>query len=410
MLRVAEHFEKTDTGRQRRANEDSLFARAPVFAVADGMGGAQAGEVASRLAVEAFEPGLPAAGTPEDRLAEVARAANQRIHEVAADDAARTGMGTTLTAAYVGDAGVSLAHVGDSRAYRLRDGVLEQLTNDHSLVGELVRRGKLTAEEAEEHPQKSVITRALGVEAWVDVDTFTAPARDGDVYLLCSDGLTSMVGEARVGELLRSAPDLAAAGRALIDEANAEGGRDNITVILFRLEEIEGTAPATAEPPPAAATGDQPTALGQSAPSQADVRAALHRQQAEAAAAPAAVTPRSPRPPRPAPAPAKRRRWRRVVPALATIAVVGLVAVGAWMASRAVYFVGTDAQGFVTVYRGLPYDGPFGAELYEQYYVSGVPAADLSAARRKKLLDHQLRSRGDAADLVRKIERGQLDG
>lgn len=403
MLRVAEHFEKTDTGRQRRANEDALYARAPVFVVADGMGGAQAGEVASRLAVEAFEGGLPDGGSAEERLADVARAANQRIHGLAAEDAARTGMGTTLTAADVGADGVSFAHVGDSRAYRLRDGALDQLTNDHSLVGELVRRGKLTAEEAEEHPQKSVITRALGVESRVDVDTFTVPARDGDVYLLCSDGLTSMVGEARLAEILRTAPDLAAAGQALVDEANAEGGRDNITVILFRLEEIAGTAPADA-------ALDRPTAVGAAAPTAADVRAALRRQEDAAAEEPPEVVPRAPRAPRPeAPAP-KQRRLRRALPVVVTVAVLGMALSAAWLASRAVYFVGTDAQGFVTVYRGLPYDGPFGLELYERYYESAVPAADLPAARRDKLLDHQLRSRSDAADLVRRIERGQLDG
>src|SRR5919197_5313690 len=190
MLRVAEHFERTDTGRQRRGNEDAFFARSPLFAVADGMGGAQA---------------------------------------------------------------------GDSRLYRLRDGELERLTDDHSLVEELVRQGKLTPEEADEHPQRSIITRALGAEPGVEADSRTWPARADDVYLICSDGLTSMVPEAQVAQVIQAAPSLAAAGRTLIDAANDAGGRDNITVLPFRLEEVGGAAApaqATAEHAVAPATPD----------------------------------------------------------------------------------------------------------------------------------------------------------
>ena len=240
MLRVAEQFAKSDTGRQRPANEDAHFARAPLFVVADGMGGAQAGEVASRMAVEAFEPGLPDGGNPEERLAERAREANLKIHDHAQSDSSRAGMGTTLSAAYVGEDEVSIAHVGDSRIYLWRDGELTRLTRDHTLVEELVRRGKLTEEQAEDHPQRSIITRALGPEPAVDIDTRTQPARPGDVFLLCSDGLTSMVPEARVAEILVEASSLDAAGRALVDAANAAGGRDNITVVLFRLEDVGG--------------------------------------------------------------------------------------------------------------------------------------------------------------------------
>ena len=171
MIRAAQVICKTDTGRQRRDNEDSAFARAPVFVVADGMGGAQAGEVASRIAVEAFEHGLPDEGTPEERLATRVREANHQIYERSRADRGRAGMGTTLTAAYVDDAHVAIAHVGDSRAYLFRGGTLQRLTQDHSLVDELVRRGKLTAEQAAEHPQRSIITRALGPEPDVEVDT-----------------------------------------------------------------------------------------------------------------------------------------------------------------------------------------------------------------------------------------------
>src|SRR5579875_2363633 len=197
MLRAAETTQRSDTGRQRRGNEDSAFARAPVFAVADGMGGAQAGEVASQIAVEAFEAGLPEEGTPEQRLAEVAQRANRRIHELSLAEHEHAGMGTTLTAAYLDDGYLAIAHVGDSRAYLFRDGQLTRLTQDHSLVEELRQRGKLTEEEAAEHPQRSIITRALGPEPDVQVDTLSQTVRGGDVVLLCSDGLTSMIAEER---------------------------------------------------------------------------------------------------------------------------------------------------------------------------------------------------------------------
>ena len=173
MLRIAEQAYRTDTGRQRNANEDSYFARSPLFAVADGMGGAQAGEVASRLAAESFEPVERGEESPEAYLRAIARTANSRIHRLAQDDASRSGMGTTLTAALVEDDEVSFAHVGDSRAYLFRAGELKLLTSDHSLVEELRRQGRLTDEQAEDHPQRSIITRALGPERDVEVDTMT---------------------------------------------------------------------------------------------------------------------------------------------------------------------------------------------------------------------------------------------
>src|SRR5437588_1774398 len=255
MIRAAETVYRTDTGRQRRDNEDSAFARAPVFVVADGMGGAQAGEVASQIATEAFEAGLDGSGSAEERLAGRVREANRRIYDRSRAELGREGMGTTLTAAYLGDGSVSIAHVGDSRAYLFREGELTRLTQDHSLVDELVRRGKLSPEQAAEHPQRSIITRALGPEPDVEVDTFTYPVRAGDVLLLCSDGLTSMISEDRVTEVLASSQTLEKAGARLIDEANEAGGRDNITVVLFRLEEIgtDGVA-------------DQPTTVGETAP------------------------------------------------------------------------------------------------------------------------------------------------
>jgi len=227
----------SDTGRKRRQNEDAYVCEPPLFAIADGMGGAQAGEVASGLAAAAFEEGA-AAIHGEDGVATLVRAANARIFERAVHDPTVAGMGTTATVAVVDESAgtVTLAHVGDSRAYRYRGGALEQLTTDHSLVGELVRSGRLTEDEAAVHPHRSVITRALGTDADVEVDTLTVEVVPGDLVLLCSDGLSAMVRDeeiARVLEATGAAPR--EAGEALIAAANAAGGEDNVTVVLFEL-------------------------------------------------------------------------------------------------------------------------------------------------------------------------------
>src|SRR3954469_6600788 len=227
MLRIAEQFHASDLGRQRQGNEDNYFVRAPLFVVADGMGGAQAGEVASEIAVEAFDGGLPD-GSPAEALPKIIRDANRRIHDRSRSHEQPAGRGTTCTAAYVGENDVPVAHVGDSRAYLWRNGDLVRLTRDHSLVGELVARGKLTEEQAEAHPQRSVITRALGPERDVEVDVEVFTACDGDVYLLCSDGLTSMIHEGGVRPVLENMESLERTGRELIAAANDAGGRDNI--------------------------------------------------------------------------------------------------------------------------------------------------------------------------------------
>ncbi|MBA3840175.1 MAG: Stp1/IreP family PP2C-type Ser/Thr phosphatase, partial [Thermoleophilaceae bacterium] len=245
-LAIVEEAGVTDVGRQRKTNEDSYYESSPVFAVADGMGGARAGEVASQIAVEAFQEGLDPSEGPERELVRIAKEANRRIYDMAREDESRAGMGTTLTAVIVGDHDVAIGHVGDSRAYRLRDGDLERLTTDHSLVEEYVRRGELTREAAEHHPQRSIITRALGPEPDVEVETLTFPAADGDVYLLCSDGLTGMVTEDRMGQVLRAGASLTEAAQELVGIANANGGRDNITVVMFRLGE-QGGAGAEAD-------------------------------------------------------------------------------------------------------------------------------------------------------------------
>ncbi len=405
IIRAVDFVQLSDTGRERRTNEDNAFARAPLFAVADGMGGARAGEIASKIVVDTLDHGMPDGVPAEAGLAELTREANHSIHQMATSDPDRAGMGTTLTAAYVGDGEVAFAHVGDSRAYRFRDGSLEQLTNDHSLVGELVRRGKLTEQQAEEHPQRSVITRALGPEAAVQVDSFSKDARPGDVFLLCSDGLTSMVPLGTIKDILRQADSLDAAARRLVEAANENGGRDNITVVLFRIEGVPEASDTAADQPTEVGqiTADEVRAAGDAAATTATGTGA-----AEAAPAPRRTAP-LPRRPEPE-APRKRRRTRRVASLLAVLTIVVLIGVGAWIGSRAVFFVGTNSNGVVTVYRGLPYDLPAGIHLYESYYTSGVPAAELPANRRKRILNHKLRSKSDASDLVRKLELGQVGG
>jgi PPM family protein phosphatase len=227
----------SDTGRKRRRNEDAYVLRPPLFAVADGMGGARAGEVASRIAIEA----LKEEGAPGDALARVEaliQEANRRIWERAGEDEAAQGMGTTMTVALVDEDGVAIGHVGDSRAYRIRAGDLEQLTDDHSLVGELVRNGKLSPEEAYAHPQRSVITRAVGTDPDVDVDAFNVDTEPGDVFLICSDGLTDMLASEEIlEEVERNRGDLDQVAAALVRLANKRGGEDNITVVCFEIAE-----------------------------------------------------------------------------------------------------------------------------------------------------------------------------
>jgi PPM family protein phosphatase len=408
-LRIVEQAGRTDVGRQRTANEDSLAVRPPLFAVADGMGGAKAGEVASAVAVEAVEGARESGEPAEAQLAGIVRAANRRIYDLAVADESRRGMGTTLTLAKVHGDEVSLAHVGDSRAYRMRDGELAQLTRDHSLVAELERSGQITAEAAEHHPQRSIITRALGPEPDVEVDTYTLAGREGDVFLICSDGLTSMISDDEVTSILRSAASLDDAAEALVRAANQSGGKDNITVILFRLGEgVPGEEEDTIAPAPA----DDETIAGTL---HADDVAAAAVAAPDADAVDSTVIHRRAEPPEPLerrPAAARRggrrrgRGWLRATLALILIAaVIG----GAYLASRQVYFVGTNDGGLVTVYRGIPYDLPLGIHLYRQEYASAMPARAIPAARRDRVLDHQWRSRGDAVDLVRALERGQLD-
>jgi PPM family protein phosphatase len=417
MLRASETTWKTDTGRQRRENEDSAFARAPVFVIADGMGGAQAGEVASKIAVETFERDLPEQGSPEERLADCVREANRRIYELSRSEHEHAGMGTTLTAAYLDGADVAIAHVGDSRAYLFRDGELTRLTRDHSLVGELIERGKLTEEQAAEHPQRSIITRALGPDASVNVDTWSYPVRPADVLLLCSDGLTSMLKDQQISDVLGSARSLQQAADELIAEANDAGGRDNITVVLFRVEDVggggtpeEATAVGLASAvPPSRASGTQVAAAA--ADRNASGPGPRTAPSPRTAPGPSARVPLARNQGRPASPPGPRRGARFAKPIAALIAVVIVLFIfgaAGYLASRQLFFIGTNADGVVTIYRGFPYDLSAGIKLYETFYVSGVPAAFVPADRRGKLLNDQLRSQSDASTLVRQLELGEI--
>jgi protein phosphatase len=259
-VRVAGAAHRTDPGRKRRRNEDSYVCEPPLFAVADGMGGAQAGEVASQLAAGALREFDGRSEDGEQLVVELIQEANRRVWQRANEDAAASGMGTTVTVALVEPEGrVIFGHVGDSRAYLLRDDRLEQLTDDHSLVAELVRRGELSPKEAETHPQRSVITRALGTDPDVDVDTFEVDARDGDLFLICSDGLSSMVDDATVERVLtESRADLEAAAKALVAAANRGGGEDNITAVLFALADGDEPAEDATDARPAVAAEEQP--------------------------------------------------------------------------------------------------------------------------------------------------------
>jgi PPM family protein phosphatase len=389
MLRVVEEAYRSDVGRQRSANEDSYFASPPLFAVADGMGGAQAGEVASRIAAEAFDPADRQDASPERYLRKIAEEANERIHRLAQSDATRSGMGTTLTAALIEGDEVSLAHVGDSRAYRFRDGQLKLLTADHSLVEELRRQGRLTDEQAEDHPQRSIITRALGPEPRVDVDTMTYRARPGDLYVLCSDGLTTMVREQRIAAVLRAAPSLDAAVDRLVAEANAAGGRDNITIVAFRLDEAE--VPAR--------VGDGRTLVGPTA-EEAELSGAAVRTRAGAERRRAALGGAAAEAP---PAERPQRRRRAVVAGIVVVVIAALVAAAAVWGLRQVYFLGGDGAGRLALYRGLPYELPFGLKLYSEIYAAPVQVRNLPRGARSEATDHTLRTHDDATSLVKHL-------
>jgi PPM family protein phosphatase len=395
-LRITDQAYATDTGRQRSANEDSVFVHAPLFVIADGMGGARAGEVASKTVVDAFDRPLPE-GPPERVLRETIEGANRTIHSLAGKDPNLSGMGTTTTAAIVDEAGeeVAIGHVGDSRAYRLRGRKLERLTRDHSLVEEMRRKGQLTEAQAEDHPQRSIITRSVGPEPEVDVDLQTVPAQSGDIFLVCSDGLTTMLDDDHIERLLARATSMPNAVRALVDEANRAGGRDNISVIAFKL--VDAAEPVL-DPEGATLIGSSAEEAGLTATEvrrRAAADAARQRREKVAASS----------------GPSRRRRvLKRVVAPLFLLLVIGAIVFGATYGLRHVWFLGTDDAGRVALYRGVPYELPFGVKLYSEKYSAPVQTEALPERRKNAVTGHSVRSRDDAVKLLEEIERGQGAG
>ncbi len=377
----------TDPGRRRRRNEDAYVVQPPLFAVADGMGGAQAGEIAARIAASVLRDSSGESG--EAAIVALIQEANRRVYEAAATDETQAGMGTTVTAAVVEEDAVRIGHVGDSRAYRIRDGKLEQLTEDHSLVAELVRSGKLSPEEADVHPQRSVITRVLGTDPDVDVDTFAVEAQEGDVFMLCSDGLTSMVDDQAILGLVEGRRgNLDKAARALVDAANKGGGEDNITVILFEVgegvSEDTATLPIVEEP-----EADDERTLTESdrVPVADGDTMFVSREELEAAAAP------------------RRRRGppKVLLAAGAAACVAILAALVVWSLSRS-YFVGVQPDGHVAIYQGFPWNLVGSVKLYRVRYESNVLAGQLSQPERRKLFDHDLRGYERALASVKQYE------
>jgi protein phosphatase len=395
---LLEPFGATDAGKVRRNNEDALLVGEgrdeTLFAVADGIGGFEAGEEASRIAIEVLnelEPGSP--------FQEAVREANRRILTAGRGDERLSGMGTTVVAVRFGGTTerpvAEVAHVGDSRAYLLRGGSLRPVTEDHSLVAELVRSGDLTRAQAAEHPQKNLITRALGAEEEVEVDTVVLPVEAGDRILLCSDGLTDMVSEDGISEILaESAGDPEGAARRLLSAALDAGGTDNVTVVVVDVkehvappgEERSGTRELPAVAPPRGAPGGAP---GQTS-GQSSVRTPTRARKGEArgVSAPPAVATRRKRRPR------RLGALGKIVRGLAAVlvVVVALTPVYLWGGSR--YFFGFEG-GEVVAYRGLPY-APLGVELNEEWRRTGVEESDVKRPYRDPIDDHKLYTREQA--------------
>jgi PPM family protein phosphatase len=350
------------------------------------MGGAQAGELASGLAAAALRDDTNRSGG-EERVDELIQEANRRVYERQLQDSAASGMGTTITVALVENGRVAIGHVGDSRAYLIRDRHLEQLTEDHSLVAELVRSGKLSPEEADTHPQRSVITRVLGTDPNVDVDTFSIQTRPGDLFLLCSDGLSSMVdGDTILREVERNRTDLQSAAKALVRAANKGGGDDNITVVFFEIAGSgDGVTERTLALPPVEGEED------------------------------ATLTELDRVPPIAVDEPERDRRGRghpgrnalfAVLGLLLVLAVLGGAVWGLWRS----HFVGAEPDGHVAVYQGVPWNLVGNVRLYRAVYVSPLLTAQLSQAERKKLFDHHLSSESTARARVRHYEEQIGDG
>ena len=400
MTLVARHGALTDIGLHRKTNEDTFVVRPPLYAVCDGMGGANAGEVASGLAAETLAAEV-AGGAPLHAAAEVANAA---VYQRAHDNVEQTGMGTTLTAFVLEGDTARFAHIGDSRAYLLRDGELRQVSDDHSLVGEMVRDGRLTEDEAAVHPHRSILSRALGTESQARIDEFTEDLLPGDVLLLCSDGLSGPVSADAIRVALTRSDPQAAAER-LILEARRQGGPDNITAVVVRLDEgphgvldddDETTLVQPADPEADTVTGELPFVVaGDDGP--------MDEEEADAADALAAM--RAAQDGEPAPAPDAVRRRRRSVRRLGVVAaVLALVAValaaGAFYLST-VFFIGVDG-GSLAIYSGVP--GKIGPlPLHAVYRRSYITYDSLSPEAQTLVDEQELRDKASAMSVSQQL-------
>lgn len=385
-LALVELVQLSHVGRVRQHNEDRALGRLPVIAVADGMGGAKAGEVAAQMAVDA----VAALGSPVsvDDVRDAVVGANEAIHRLAGEDEDKAGMGTTFTGALLSGSALAVVHVGDSRAYLWRAGRLTQITEDHSVVAELVRRGSLSPEEAQLHPHRNVITRALGAERGVVPDVVTRPMEPGDVVLLCSDGLSSYVSDADIASQLEESQDLEDVANGLVARANAAGGADNITVVLARVGAGDGaqaaSGPTVEEPRPDGIGGHtaEMRVLG-------GVRghAGTDRPGQVASTTPPPVL-----------EPVARRRGR-LGPILAASAVVLALVIGGvvWVASRT-YVVEAGPAGTVRVMHGLPLSLA-GVEFARAWQDTGVPAEAVRAGR-PEALERTARGQGESVELA----------
>ena len=383
---------RTDVGRGRPENEDNLLVDREhgLYAVADGMGGHRAGEVASLTAIQT----LKEAYLGGQRLDEAVVAANAAVFAKGGDDPALRGMGTTMTAiALQNDSTALFGHVGDSRAYLMRDGTVTQVTDDHSLVEQLVREGRLTPEEAQHHPQRAVITRALGIDAQVEVDTYRVDLKAGDRLLICSDGLTNMLSNDTIGQTLRRHADPQQAADTLVDMANQAGGDDNITVVILDALS-DGGADGRATSAGAATRVDEATGEWQMGDPEG---APDHPHPAPAPEADFEPDPDMEE------APTGRRRLRAVVlwglPIVAVIGI-GIGAVG-WYARRT-YYVSLSADR-VTLFKGVP-GGLLGWKPTVDRE-TGLTAADLTEADRVDVESgHRFASRSDATRFLARLE------
>lgn len=380
----------TSTGMVREGNEDSYFKGSTVFAVADGMGGHQAGEVASATALEPIKT-LDGAEfrTPYDAitaLTEAIAAANRTVFEKAADDPELHGMGTTLTALLIREGRFHLAHVGDSRAYLLRSGEFSPLTTDHTLVQQLIEEGRLSEDEADTHPQRSVITRAIGVERVVTVDTPQSyEMLPDDQILLCSDGLTGPVKDDEIAQILGRYPDGQEACQALIDAANAAGGPDNITVVLLRVEG-EPSADGAAATARAGDTQDLGLPINGSTASAGSVTQIRTRDEEEVGfdavkmgryGGPQGVETR------PLPEPSAGRLRRGLYSLLAVVVILALVVTGGYLLLSRAYFVG-DHNGRIAIFRGIPQQIG-GLKLHRVVRETDIRLTDLPPFRRGRI-------------------------